>query len=76
MAKGLGKDREPDSAIYPKSDTQVNNSKPTEESPLMKYNITIQMGEIEDACHFVDEVFKLHSDAMMHMCQAIVRFEV
>ena len=41
VAKGLGEDKEPDSALYPKCDTQVNNSKPAEESPLMKFDITI-----------------------------------
>ena len=69
VAKGVG---EPDSAIYIKSNTQVDNSKDTEDSPLMRYNITIQMGEIEDACHFINEVFKLHSEAMRHMHQVII----
>ena len=47
--EGLIEGRDVDSPLIPKRDSETDKNKCSEESPLTWYDITIQMGEIEDA---------------------------
>ena len=73
--KGFSQNPEDASSLYPEGDTEVVKNKRSEESSPTSFDITIQMGEIEDASKFVDELFQLHTEAMRYMHQTIIRFE-
>ena len=75
VVEGFSKNPEDASSLYPEVYTEVVQNECSEESPLTKFDITVQMGEIEDASKFVDELFKHHTEAMKYMHQTIVRFE-
>ena len=67
-------DPSPDSSVISKVGAELKDGR-SDNSPLTKYDITIQMGEITESREFIDEMLKLHVEVMKYMCQMMIRLE-